>query len=254
MQLAVELIVTMQPAQGPTRTRIIGVAGKIVIGGPVAPNPPLVAALPASFVEWWCAPNQAVSNSVRLPVVLTHQQVRAIDEARATDGSLTLNVVFDAQVDGVDGVRRSTQDKAVVVTASDWSRILREMQFEDRVTFEVPVEGGRVGPPLDKAAAHMRAALDQLQQRHWDDALVKCREVLTDLQQFQRVPGPSWADWSDKAKREAWSLQERVVALHAALRHVTHAGAHAAIGAPNEHEVRLAVTMTGALLRYHASL
>ena len=121
------------------------------------------------------------------------------------------------------------------------------MKFEDRATFEVPIDGWRVGPPLDKAAAHMRAALDKLQLRQWDDALTKCREVLTELQQFLPAPPPGWGDWADKTKREGWNLIERVAAAQAAVRHLTHAGPHAAIGAPDEREVRLVVTMTGAL-------
>ena len=50
-----------------------------------------------------------------------------------------------------------------------------------------------------------------------------------------------------------WNLLERIAAAHAAVRHATHAGPHASIGAPSEREVRLVVTMTGALLKYHAS-
>ena len=127
------------------------------------------------------------------------------------------------------------------------------MQFEDRATFDIPIEGGRVGPPLDAAAAHMRAALDRVQLRQWDDALTKCREVLTELQRFQPTPSPAWADWADQSKRQAWGLVERIMAMQASVRHITHAGAHASIGTANEAEVRLTVTLTAALLNYYAS-
>ena len=139
------------------------------------------------------------------------------------------------------------------VNASDWIRILKEMKFEDRASFDIPVEGGRVQPPLDKAAAHMRAALGKVQLLQWDDALTKCREVLTELQQFQPAATPPWADWADSSKRQGWSLVDRVMAAQASLRHATHAGAHASIGMPSEHEVRLIVTMTAAILKYYAS-
>jgi hypothetical protein len=99
----------------------------------------------------------------------------------------------------------------------------------------------------------MREALNKVELRRWDDALTKYREVLTDLQQFPAAQPPTWADWADKAKREGWGLPERVSAAQAVVRHMTHAGPHAAIGAANEREVRLMVAVTGAFLRYHAS-
>jgi hypothetical protein len=48
-------------------------------------------------------------------------------------------------------------------------------------------------------------------------------------------------------------LAERLVAAQAAIGHMTHAGPHSAIGNPDEQGVRLAVSMTAAVLRYYAS-
>jgi hypothetical protein len=110
-----------------------------------------------------------------------------------------------------------------------------------------------VGPPLDKAAALVKAALDRMEHRQWADALTQCREALDELQRVQQVTPPAWSDWADKTKREARGIVERLVAAQTAVRHMTHAGPHAAIGNADEHAVRLAATMTGALLRYYAS-
>jgi hypothetical protein len=139
------------------------------------------------------------------------------------------------------------------VTNSDWTRLLSEMKFEDRASFEMPVGGGRVGPPLDNAAAQMKVALDRVQQRQWDDALTKCREVLDELGQQQSTTTPPWSDWADPQKRQGRGIADRLVAAQAAVRHITHAGAHVAIGNADEHAVRPDVTMTAALLRYYAS-
>jgi hypothetical protein len=79
-------------------------------------------------------------------------------------------------------------------------------------------------------------------------AFTKCREVLDELEKYQATPTPQWPDWA--TQRRNWGVAERLVATQAALRHMTHAGPHAAIGNSDEHAVRLAVTMTAALLRY----
>lgn len=246
-QLLVDAGITMQPDSTPSPPKIFSVGGQLSVGGaPVAP-------LQGAFVFWPCFPDYSQKNDVSLRAFLSHQQVRAVDERRSADGGFVLDVQLVAGILGLDGLSHAPLTVQEKVTGSDWSRILKEMKFEDRATFEVPIEGGLVGPPLDKAAAYMREALNRLEMRQWDDALTKCREVLTELQQFLAAPAPAWADWADKAKREGWGLLERVGAAQAAVRHMTHAGPHGAIGSPNEREVRLVVAVTGAFLRYHAS-
>jgi len=252
--LLVEIAVTMQPASAVQRPDNTPAPLVVAIHGDLSIGKVLVAPLETSLVEWHCV-NHAQQNREVLRAFVSFEQIRAIDALRTADGGFNLDIWLQAQIQGYDGLLPAPLPGAIRenVTASDWTRILREMKFEDRVTFEVPVDGGRVGPPLDKAAAYMRAALDKLQMRQWDDALTKCREVLTELQQFESTPAPGWADWADRPKREAWTPLERVAALQAAARHATHPGAHASIGVASEHEVRLVVTMTGALLRYCAS-
>lgn len=246
-QLLIDVAVTMQPDTTLTPPKILAMGGHLSIGGWV------VAPLHQAFMWWPCFPEYAQTNELSLRAFLTHQQVRRIDERRSAEGGFVFDVNLVARIDGVQGLNHANLPVQGQVTGSDWTRILKEMQFEDRATFEVPIEGGRVGPPLDKAAAAMRDALNRLQTREWDDALTKCREVLTELQQFLGAPAPAWADWGDKEKREGWGLPDCVAAAQAAVRHMTHAGPHAAIGAPNEREVRLIVRMTGAFLAYHAS-
>ena len=246
-QLLVDAAITMQPDGTPTPPKIFAIGGHLSLGGS------LVAPLQLGYVFWPCFPGYSQKNDVSLRAFFAPQQVRAIDEGRSADGGFVFDVTLVVQIDGIHGLLHASLTHPEKVTGSDWTRILKEMRFEDRATFEVPIEGGRVGPPLDQAAAHMRAALDKLQLRQWDDALTKCREVLTELQQFLPAPPPGWGDWADKTKREGWNLLERIAAAHIAVRHATHAGPHASIGAPSEREVRLVVTMTGALLKYHAS-
>lgn len=230
------------PAHGELAPRIVMIGGRITAVAPLAPV----------LGNWQCV-NYAQSHTIVMDAYLTHAQVRAVDEARDEKGDINLLLSFDALVNGRAGQLPSFAQQNFGVTMSDWTRVLTEMRFEDRATFEVPVERGRVGPPLDKAAAHLKTALDRVQQRQWPDALKACREVLDELQQFQAQPTPAWADWADKAKREGWDVAQRLVVAQAALRHLTHAGAHAAIGNADEQGVRLAVTMTAAVLRYYAS-
>lgn len=252
--LVLELTVTMQPASAtrPDASHaspiIAAMHGELRIGKA------LLAPLGLAFL-WLPCVDYAQDNKVTLRALLSREQVRAVELLRSADGGFTIEAALVAQTEGYDGLLPTTHSPPVylTVTGSDWTRLLKEMQFEDRATFEVPIEGGRVGPPLDKAAAFMRDGLDRLQLRQWDDALTKCREVLTELQQFLPSQPPPWADWQDQAKRNAWGFPDRIAAAHSAVRHATHAGPHASIGIASEHEVRLIVTMTAALLRYFAS-
>lgn len=241
--LVVRVDLTTQPARkGESPPRIVSIGGRVVSLAPLAP-----------VLGLWECVNYAQDAPILLEAYLTNAQVRAVDAARDGDGDIRLTVALEALVNGEGGLKPASLSYPLAVTRSDWNRVLKEMQFEARATFEVPVEGGRVGPPLDKAAAHMRTALDRVQDRHWHDALKACREVLDELQQYQTVQMPPWGDWADRSKREAWSVDERLVAAQAVVRNMTHAGAHAEIGNADEGEVRLAVTMTAALLRYYAA-
>ena len=208
--------------------RIVTLGGRLISVAPLAPQ----------HIYWECG-GHGQKQHVALEAYLSNAQVRALDEARDAKGDVDLNLSLEAHVDGRAGLTPSSPNWALKVTNSEWSRLLSEMKFEERATFEVPVSGGRVGPPLDKAAAHMKAALDRVQNRQWSDALIKCREVLDELQHHQTAQTPPWADWADRAKREAWGIDERLLATQAAIRHLTHAGAHAATGNADEHAVRL---------------
>ena len=251
--LVVRLEIMMQPKRHDPPPRMVVVAGKILRGADVNLNAlASVAALTSALGDWECV-DFGQANTIFLEAHLSPAQVRAFDEGRDGTGNASVVLTLDAAVHGRAGQLPTSVTYPLQITASDWARILSEMKFEDRATFEVPVAGGRVGPPLDKAAAHLQTALDRVQLRQWPDALKACREVLDELQQFQSQATPPWADWADKPKREAWGVAERLVATQAAVRHMTHAGAHASIGNADENAVRLAVTMTGALLRYYAA-
>jgi hypothetical protein len=252
-QLIVKPTISMQ--QKPTQSLAILALGGVLRLGRAAHAPdtlPVIAPLHGQFLEWRCLADQSVPLSVDLAATLSAAQVRALDLARSAEGDLDVAVQLQGQVTGPDGPLPTAWVCAAHITASDWKRVLREMQFEDRATFEVPVDGDRIGPPYDKAAKHMRDALDQVQKRDWKDALTACREVLDELGKHQSVL-PTWPQTPDWSKATSWDVPERSVAMQWAVRHLTHAGAHAKIGNADEHEVRMAVAMTGAVLRYYAS-
>ena len=243
--LVVQVDAILQPLQAvpsPPPPRIIALGGQIIGLGVLA----------AQNLQWECA-SYAQRRLASLEVFLSGAQVRALEEARDGKGELTLTLSLEAMVSGRSGIHPSMLNMPVRITGSDWSRLLAEMKFEDRATFEVPVGGARVGPPLDRAAAFVKSALDRVQHRQWADALVQCREALDELEKHEPAKVPAWRDWADGTKREAWDMRERLVAARASVRHMTHTGPHCVIGNADEHAVRLAVTMTAALLRYHAT-
>jgi len=240
--LIAEIDIMTQPKQSNPPPRIVTLGGRVRSVGPLVPAHGL----------WECV-DYAQPHHIPLEAYVSNAQVRALDEARDGKGDFNLTLSLEAQIAGSNGLIPSSVAWSMKVTNSDWARLLSEMEFEDRATFEVPVAGGRAGPPLDKAAVHMKGALDRVQHRQWADALTKCREVLDELQAYQSVQTPGWIDWGDKSKREAWGIAERLVAAQAAVRHMTHAGPHSAIGNADEQAVRLTVSMTAAVLRYYAS-
>jgi hypothetical protein len=228
--------------------RIVKVGGRLFVSGHNTAIAPLVS----RDVLWLCV-DHAAEQSVTLEAFLTNPQVRAIDEARDSKGDLHVTLSLDIQADGSEGVRPGGATYPVIITSSEWSRLLSEMHFEDRATFEVPIAGGRVGPPLDKAATFVRAAIDRLHHRQWSDALTQCRQALEALIEALSLTKTRASDWSDRVKREDWSLNERLMATLESVRHMSQAGPHPVIGIADEQTVRFVVTTTAALLRLYAS-
>jgi hypothetical protein len=211
-----------------------------------------LAPLPSRLVAWQCV-DGSQRHVVELDAFLSSVQVRALDERRDGKGDFELQIELAVQVDGGLGTAPATTVLVKKVTSSDWSRVLSEMKFEDRATFEVPLSGGRVGPPLDKAAAFLGVALDKIQQRQWADALTKCREMLEEVEKLGPERKPEWAEWADANQRKSWGTGERLMATQKAVRHLTHVGPHSEIGAADENTVRCAVGFCALLLRYHAA-
>lgn len=229
--------------------RIISMHGLLTVGARHA----VLATLQTVPTNIYCQQHKAPTHRTDMRAILTAPQVRALDAARDQDGGFDLHADITFEITGhtILGTSQPVVRATTRITASDWSRIMREMEFEDRATFDIPIEGGRVKGPLEVPAKHMRTAIDQLHKHDWPDALKWCREVLDELDKHLRVPTPAWAEW--ETNKGNWGIPERVSAMQAAVRHMTHAGAHAKIGNAEEHEVRLAVAMTGAVLRYYAS-
>lgn len=228
----------------------------------------------------------STDHSVVLRAFLNGSVVRELDRRRATDGSLklSLKLMFDVEeadtaietrvllanlagnqhvVEDHDRLAANggapqypasfidsniaIVDSSVSVTRSDWVQILSEMQWEDRVLLEIPVAGGRTSTRFAKAAEHMRRALNQIEHGHWSDALVACREALDEMENIAPNHHPVIADWSDKSKRDNWSIDERLGVARWTVRHLTHAGAHSKIGEARERDARTAVHLTASI-------
>lgn len=180
-------------------------------------------------------------------------QVRLLDETRELDGTRPLSVICRFLLDGKTGSEVHDASFHLRVTAEEWRRVICEMKFEERATFDVPIAGGQVGPPFDTAANHLRTALEQRDKREAKNALGECRDVLQALEKIGGVPpAPIRGEWGEKLKREAWSLDTRIAFLRDAAEHVTHASHHAGIGAASLKEAHLITAVTALLLRFYS--
>ncbi len=194
------------------------------------------------------------SRDLATTALVSPSQLRALEMLReGPEGVLKVHVTLNFEIFCPAEHRDSSTSTTIELSSSDWRKLLAAARFEDRATIEIPVLGGRVRPPYDKAAEHMREALKQLEMRQWWPAVVACRKVLEELKRHAGSQPPSWKEWSDKDTREGWGTAERLLVARQAVHHLGHQSAHATDDVPvQEHEARLMVALTGSYLRYYA--
>ena len=204
-----------------------------------------------------------------LHIPIRHDQLRHLDEARDGAGGLLLTLQIDAVTRGPTGTNAFAGQTSLEFTASDWRRILREMKWEERASFDVAILGGPMTKhPFDEASRHYRDALDALDAHSWSHALTQCRKTLSALRLFFKskpFKSPDRKDWTEKQTHattgaklsktlaEAWPLDTRIAFIRDVVYHATHAGPHSdEIGDPSPSQARLIVAMTGLLLDHYA--
>lgn len=183
--------------------------------------------------------------------LLTHDQMNALDRARGDSARLELGFEFDGMILASNVAIRVAAAANYAIPASVWGEILRDAGYEERLTIEIPLKGGRIealGPEAARAGAALANAAAKLRERGWAEALRFCRDAFDALEPL-RDSSPPLADWGNATTRTGWSPRQRFAAAEAAIRHTTHAGAHGAIGTPAEDEARAAVAYTAIMLR-----
>ena len=106
-----------------------------------------------------------------------------------------------------------------------------------------------MGKVFEKAGDALRTALDRWQERHYDDAVAHCRDMLDELNKLKAERHNLWQTCQAKA---SWSTEERVEFARLALRHLTHTGKHSTqTGRPTKHEAHVVVGLAGLMLRYY---
>ncbi len=204
-----------------------------------------------------------------LQALVRHDQLRHLDEVRDQDGGLQLMLDIRAVTRGPTGNSAFAWQAPLDLTASDWRRILKEMKWQDRVSFDAIIEGGPMSKkPFDEASKYYREALDAVESRSWTHALTQCRKTISALKRFFKTKpfkSPERKDWTEKQTNPAtsaklnktiaedWSLDTRIAFIRDAVQHATHAGPHSdEIGEPSPDHARLVVAVTGLLLDHYA--
>lgn len=260
LSFQIELTMLSRPKQDPDAIRLCWVGGSLhdaKDGAHIADFRPAHGPWDSPEAE------QKNPNHIQLEAHLRQDQLRELEQRRTPPPSaMRLQLQLHALVQTparVLAVVRPNNFLEIDINASDWLRLLTEMRWEDRATFEVPVKGGRLDqPPFDKAASFLRDAIVRRDEHKWPDAVGQCREVFDHMSKVNSSKAPTRREWSEKDPTtsrplsEQWSVSQRIEFIRAAVDHATNVGHHRVVGDPSPKEARLLVAMTALFLKLDA--
>lgn len=193
------------------------------------------------------------AGDIELCATLSSVQLRALERAPALhpDARIRFKIWLEVLSVGQLGLLATRIGLDADLSPSDWTRVLREMRWQETATFEAVVGGAALPAPLAPVAEHLRRALDLQSGMNWTNALGECRLAFDALAEISGIPPPpDWADFANRTSREAWNSAERIGALRLAARHLSHGGHHGA-EAIGPAEARLQTAVTAALVEYY---
>jgi len=180
-------------------------------------------------------------------------ELDAVNDRRpARDEAFPFAVHLEATAHGAAGTDScGPVQLARSVAASEWRRMLDDVQHARYATIEIPVAGRVIPPAFEQAAAGVERARTQLDRHEWVEAIATCRTVCEALDpiagQIERET--DWRDLQNREAREALAFDQRLHLIRRALRHATHLAHHG--GENIMEEARYVVDLTSVAVAYY---
>jgi hypothetical protein len=214
---------------------------------------PLGQAVPETA---WCneTRNVALDHQQQYRLPLSHAQLLAVENLRQGQ-ELVFHIDMRGNSTGSRGMRTFADTMMMRITASDWSRILREANLADVLLVGVRMPSGTLDDRLKPAIELVRKANEHLILGLYSPAVAECRRAIESLWKAAAL-----TDRAREARKQLASMQtqqgmtklERELAVGEALRIFCHSGHHVGPdGIPEDfgrHDAAMVVAGTAALL------
>jgi hypothetical protein len=144
-----------------------------------SPTKPIVTSIPSSIQIIQCYEHPNSSEQLHFEVVLTKEQVNAIEEYRQ-DKDLTLNLGLRALTSN-DGTLISNFDcEDLVVPREQWLKALNNAGFRQTILFEIPLP-----PESNELNNFYTKAQEFIESGHYKEAVIQCRHIIEQIESLR---------------------------------------------------------------------
>jgi len=184
-------------------------------------NPTLLGRLVQQGTNYPITTSEHISNHhITLEIELDAKRIDAIEHIRLGENLTFLIELYATANRGELSQPLYQMPYQLVISQSDWIKILENIGYRKTLLIEIPVPTGETNPALTEATKHLANAQKQMLLGHYREAVSACRDVLESL---NRSINDDAEPASTKKKRDK---RERFLAIRASLHDLTHAAKH----------------------------
>ena len=198
---------------------IFDISLSISLSGPTSP---IITSIPSQTQIVQCHNYPNNSEQLHFEVVLTKEQVNAIEEYRQ-EKDLTLNIGLRALTSSGDTVWSSFDCADVTVSRAHWLDALKSAGFRQTLLFEVPLPS-----VADELIALLSKAQEFIDTGHYKDAVMQCRHIIERVETIRndKQKSSSANSKAHSSERKDMSSIERLLSLREQLKNICQLGAH----------------------------
>ena len=245
-RIRIEICPLMQPRVGDEHLEVLWLAGTL--------STMQTEITLLSLAESCClrtATTAYQSATITLAADLSYRQVKTMNEARADDGSLRLQLTVWGHTQGPAGLDRLHGQDGLTLSNETWQRFLQDSGFAEVLLIEVATP---TAPAPSEFGEAVRALADArtklLSPGRAAEAVGDCRHALDVIRSEPPLPSGVSVGCSDGRRIDDLDLEERMDLLKYALRHATHLPHHDREAEFTRDNARLIVHLTAVLLEH----
>jgi hypothetical protein len=186
------------------------------------PPRPFIIYVPSAEQMIRCHTSANNSEQVSFEVILTKEQVNALEEYRH-EQDLKLNIGLRALTLSNSGLLHSSDFSEASVPREQWLSALKNAGYRQTLLFEVPIPSS-----TDRLAAPISKAQEFIEIGHYKDAVMQCRHIIERIEELRDDKKESSAANSKAYSNERRDMSsiERLLSLREQLKNVCQLGAH----------------------------